>query len=1127
MSELREIEHSTLLECLRSKREPQKTTSQTNLSFVAHLLEIFGQRYAGQIQNQLSRQNRDRFEHVHRAYVEIQSRLSSEKEEVAYMGGEKLPFTREIIKQYKTLPSPDRFFESLKKRSYRILPFPQTILIHSVPDFRSLEAIEEIREKAFRLLMRQLSQSDLIEEKKSLLEEKKSPLRQKEVKWTAEEEVGVTSLYFSGVAFYYEGEPIYFSDLIRAWGNPTAMEGLLKKLTARHWVQEKQSPRINDFSNLPRKSFREFLVHCSIAVMQNNLRIQFSESLTKTFIEAFQQESIRSDLCFFTANLAQLYRMDLTDSARPSAHLLRSLQLFLFISQKCRVKQEDRAVLLDLIVHRDFKWEIKNLNGFHERFDPPITAEELATIKAKAEQITPEELAKIEAKAEQDKRAEITAAFPQAWDEFGNLLMKLSKGNVSFFTRENQDFSYAWPLFGFLWQRNISMQLFYPLAEDPHFEITLKILYRFCEANPELKNQEIKRFIETHFEILQVLKRGGIELRDVEGLFFDPPVKIQVSVLGIAAQNTGRLIDYMRPYSFLGNANYMSILRHHILHPSQARWVFELLKDAPALGIREVDDENFLCPILSISHKSLVPESPSQSIFCEPLEQNPLNLLQKVRAPALEKVKSLHKRFQFSNLQVFFLYLEIIRLLLAEKEEATIEPVAQFINEFENFSPALETKDVYFLFHYHPKTGVLSQLDEIVELRSEWAKSPQLTRFIIDQELLRSKDGQKGILKRLEDFADALAASCPDDQEQTSNNFRVSFLRSLLAAFFPPTQSLGDHFRITKLTATKGIRWGKPIWATHLGQFHSVKGESSLRMYFHWSIHQDRPVFFFSFFDIKKKIAFSKFLPLYVSLSELEDDEKRRPFFNFLAVLAQHIFNEETTNRMNPSQDVLEASTSWISCFLGLEEEINQYLKDPNLKIEHMNAIWDFMREVKCAFRMFFLYAIRARQPPQLGILAKNLGVFVSDQEIHIPDITETFLADLVKKECFSTPMEHPKSLGLDLKTEDEIELPIFYTAQTADQIVQAAADPSEKLDEIEKERDAHTLSPKDTEGIYMSFARGGIKIPLRYPPELLSNPEALRGYLYAHYYFLKTHCSYSVVSEPIFRQEDEKKEVG
>jgi hypothetical protein len=1033
---------------LTSALSPSSRANQTSLESTAELVCVYGLKHAPQIRDKLDSKTQALFDQLHRAFVEIQKHLQAGR--TAY---DELQFP-----ETTKLPCPNsqnrlKFFLYWKERSYEILPFPQkVILFYKAPELEPLGRIEKAKMTAFQTLKRCLEITAPTEEKS---QEVSSP--PPAVALSLEQQIGLKRLYFGGGALVYDQKVIYFSQMVGMWASLDSShqqkkKELLDALGPSSAPDSSEPVPALTKSHPKGTSFLQFLSTSSIEAVERNLNLRFSSLVIDVLQKQFISEQVRSDLCYFTADLPRFYALDLSKYPnRPSAFLVRSFQIYFFLTRNFELDESEHPFVLTLVLYMSPMW-----NGAI----PDFADRSWHTASISQQKATP---------------------FQLAWHGVTSILKAVTKKELEESSFANRE---CWDLLFLLWQSRSAaglISIVCKCCELPDFTANLDSVLSFCRENAEAlpPSMTTDDFIVTRYkEILDVLKEKGKTTENSEQLFFDPPLQLKqkmVIELGNGCIRTKRFIDLIASYPPPETSGFYAMLRQYILHP---HGLFDLLKDLTEIG-GEVTPE-VLAEALSKPHEALPP-----------------NLSAEQRTRGKQIAKKLHQKYHFSSLEIFLLYLEFLRLIV-RNEVPVIAQISKAVRGLIEFCPALHTKDIYFLFHFHPPIQA-EQVAVLKAVRDDWAKSEaQLKRFIIDQ------NSYNGIIHMIEQFSHTLAAACKDDT--VANKFTVTCQRSLLSAYFPPLQPLTDYFRITNLTVAEGIRWGEPVWATHLGQLKWILGESKIGIYFHWSIQKDKPVLFLSFFNLTKQEACSSFISIDVSAAGVSTEEKRRDFYGLLGALANQVLKEEANSE--PSPDAPETPESWIPCFTGVQETLDQH------SAEYAPQIWYFLRRVKLAYRNLFLSSIAGRHLPEfpaedpkkigaLGHIFPNergslIPEYLNDIEPHpefyAPDANPEKVAAC--QTLFQTRTEQVKPLDLNLQTTKG-NLPIFFRVQTAEDLYREPVEFSNQQNEV-------APANQQREGHYVTLQVDGVSVPLRYPAEVLQNADLFSRYFDYHNLLLK-----------------------
>jgi hypothetical protein len=609
----------------------------------------------------------------------------------------------------------------------------------------------------------------------------------------------------------------------------------------------------------------------------------------------------------------------------------------------------------------------------------------------------------------------------------------------------------CWDLLFLLWQhpeREFMIYTMCELSKIPNFSVSLTSVLSFFRTNNEQYSPARAGFFAVNYaETVQALQASGVDVPATEHIFFDPPFEILQTMsirLGTAADAAKRFVALMKEHPFPLGKEFCLMLRHHILHPHAL--IFQLLKHVPDIGAQPTQE--LLWDALSRSQ--------------EPFDPEP-NPSQEVRLRAVEITRKIQEAYRFTDVQIFSIYLEVIRMVI-RKEEAVLWKFAQIIDELVAFCPAVQKKDIYFLLRYHPNDAILEpptddhapappipQPPKLVSLvpehvaalalmRDKWAKNEaQLNRFVIDQRFYDR------VIDVIEKLAVPLSQACPD--EMVANKFEQTLQFSLLSAFFPPFQPLMDYLRITNLTEI-GARWGEPSWRSHLGQLKFILGEANIGIHLNWIILKGRPVLFLSFFDIKKREAFSAFIPIDVPVEEI--DPNRVVFYGLLLAIGSQVLREKAEKSV--PMDAPETPESWIPAFNGVAETLVDYPKEL-IQPAHVDKMWRFFWEVKRAYRNLFLSRLANRRLPDFkdyepkavaalghifsshprgSLIPKALYDLEQHPEFYTPDADVPFVASC--RPLFTEATAKPELLNLSLNMPDG-KHPVSYLVQTSDQV--------------------------------------------------------------------------------------------
>jgi len=863
---------------------------------------------------------------------------------------------------------------------------------------------------------------------------------------TGEEKNAAAGLYFNAGALVANSKVVKYGQLIRIW-NKNYAQGLLEKFGCLNVIEE--NPNRDIKARIEEGiSFCDFLINVSVQEIENNLKVTFCPFVRLYFRNLFVDEHIRSDFCYYTSSLSYLYALDFRDLSRASFFHLTSLQIVVFINRTCDVKEEIQEELYKMLMARPADWDFAKFKAFNER------------------------------KWEVEDLSIQSDEFDRIWSDFERILSMVND-------LKPYENPYCWPLFEALFEnqkREHVVQLFLKLD----CKMGLEEIDRIYRENHEVFNgKNTQFFCEQYIKIIEILKTEKIEFVEKECLFLVPSVKDfdQFAIpFGNAERNIEKLIFFLKEHQFCIEQEHKWMFRQFILHPSL--WLLELLKDAPSLGIEKFCDKE-LEEILSKLHK--------------PLLNNAFKVAVEVKEQALKTAFELQNRFHFPHVELFLLYVETIRLL--DKGELSLqENDLGLIEKLQEFCPVLDKKEIFFLLHYHIRV-TSEEIDAFIGIRQDWIDH-QINRFVVDQEVFM------GIFTKISRFSNELAKECEDEDQR--ERFCVTFERAMHLVFFPPLQPLTDYFLITNITEKEGIRWGEEVWRTHLGQLKPIAKNASNRIYLNWSVFNDHPVLFLSFFDISKASAFSSYIPIGVSAKELEPDENRKPFYSLLGCFARNVLKEEADRSIEDGKK--ESPDTCVACYDGFEQEIAQYSADleaENLTIEQIRKIWTFIRKVKLTYRRLHLgipngansddptvEAARGHiYPTKEGgsLLPERLLEQEAQPESYLPDPFNQ--VDSFMELCFQDKGQSG-SLDLDLETS-VATFPISYLIQTADELT--------GIDLQNVKHWNERAVPQDiVGGRYVTLSVDGLHIPLRYPQEALDDRELFIKYFHYQNLLLK-----------------------
>ncbi len=1022
-------------------------------SIAIQILELFGLRYANVIMSQIKEPIKRVFQQVYNSFIEIQNRLKMGESNYV---SERCCQTKGVLENFPMSANQIKLFKEIKMASYGLWPFPQTIILqYANPDLAALEKLEVERDRGFFYLIDELDPQIKVEDEKEEV-----PQRLPASEACIKKEIAATKLYFRTGACVFKEKIVFFSDLVQMWAklaerNEAKRTAFLERLNLKNWVEDTPNKVAEFLEFEPEErsdllTFQSFSARSAVVAVKSNLGLKkLLPSARDELIRKFMRsERIRADLCYFSAYRALFYNMDFRLFNRYSATLIRSFQLYFFIARNFGVPEEDLPALLNVTLFMSESWKEDRLPSFGQR--------------AKNLDIS-----------DGDKEA-----FRIAWEGMHQILNKLAKREISFSNPSLEDeklFDHftCWNLLFFLWQhprRDAFIQILCHFAELPNFSMTLSTVFDFCKINQEcLASDMVEFFTQKYRETIGELEENGVHLEDTQYLFFNPPLPISQqneNVFGFVKPRTKEFIEKMAPYQFPIGEEYSHMLRKYILLPQIEK--FSLLEDCQAIGANPTRE--LLFEVLS---KDLVPFNP------EPEDQH--------KIAARSMTKKIQDKYQFSDVQIFSIYIEITRLITQGQADIVIGKISQAVHDLARLCPALKKEMIYFLFRYHPNVEP-EQVAQLAAKRSAWAGNEmQLKRVAVSREIYAD------IIKQIDAFVTPLSKASTEE----GPIFLVECQRALLSAFFPPLQPLMNFFRIS-CVMVDGIRWGEEIWKTHEGQLKFILKQADVGIYFHWSIWKDRPVFFMSFFNIQTRSAFSAFIPINISVTKAIPPEGQ--FWGLLSTLSQIVLKEETDKDL--LDDAPDTPDSWMLAFAGAKEAIKDFA--------NVEPLWEFFRRVKLSYRNLFLSSVAGRKldnfpsfdrfhiaaqghifssHPRGSLLPQSRYEIQAHPEWFIPDAPDGSDYSLL----FSAVTQEPISLNLDLNTAYG-NIPISYHVQTAEGFV--GMDVKDSKNE---------LIADEIDGKYIILSIDGIKIPLRYPPEAFDDKEMFSRYFDYHNLLLKS----------------------
>lgn len=1048
-----------------------KPKSPPGLEFATQLLRTFGLRHAGHIQKGIGKLS-SVFISVYNCFNEIQENAATGVVNYAKLVFKK---TKPLLSSpyiSSGLSEPE-IFTMLKLRSYEMLPFHQRMLNYKVCERAYFQTIDNQREKAFDLLISAL-RIEKHEEKKGV-----ERAEVKEGGFSPQDELALTNLYFSCGALMYEGKPVYFSQLVSMWAgfSKPARErraSLLGKLSAKKWVIKDKNEPINDFLKFKdAHSFKEFLILCSIEAVQKKLKIEFPKILRFFFKVLFANEGLRSDLCYFTSNLRLLYGKDVSGFKRNSVAHLQTLQLFLFIVQTEGVETQHRGTLLMMLFQRS-QWKVHDTEGFKDR-----TLGRIA-----------------------QKQSEFALAFSGIQE----LARAITGRQVDFSNLTEEDGSFlldthiADTLF-FLWRhprRKAFIDTLSTLARDRRFTLSFRSILEFCLINKNCIRPLLgKLFENANLDVLEKIQELNDikEVKNAQYLFLAPPNGAEVAAKHAlrfkhAKEQTENFIKGIKKYKLPVNKDYLQMLRYWIFSPNP--FLFKLLESAEAVGVKNVNRE-FLFGVMKQQH------DPLEGVFSVVANEK-----------AVKISKEIQKEHQFSDVEIFHLYIEIFRLT-TKKQEDVIFKMANLVSNLNSFCPSLNKAVVYFIFRYHPSKVEVNNIEKWVKLRGSLINAEEIERFVLSGPYIE-------LVEKAIKFSTELSSSHPN--EHSKHSISTKCLLAIISAFHPPYQAVTDHLRLRGISPKGNVIWVDDVRKTHDGLLQMLP-DSQIGTYLKWEMQYTTtawgeessfPALFLTFFDTKKKEAFSACVPLRVSLAK----DKEGVFFSFLEHLGRKMLTEDTNKSSPPSKETLEACAG---CFDGAPEilkDAEAMVKEGLINRTQISAVWDFLLKLKKAYRSLYLSCVAGKERPKyrsfkadkmagLGhiypsasrgaLLPENTLRLQTNKSFYQSDIPPEFAIESMKLFSKTTKEFQPLNLSLNLPKG---KLPIQYLVESVEKRIEG----KERVQNGEDEKTSRSL------GTYVTLkAEGDLSMTLEYPPRVFEDQKKLNAHVEFHGLMLKAHA--------------------
>lgn len=825
-----------------------------------YILETFGRRY----HEHFRKRNVTYYDETFRVFCEIQRNLERGNR---HYGQITHPETGRFYRHFSEQLNHYQLFDQFVKQSYSLRFFPQTILLH--PKDVALEVLDEVereRSHALELIQRVLSAESDADARLSL-----------------EEKNVVQKHYFSSVMLIRGKSFLFLGEMIHLWGamnhrNRIKQSKLLVQFDLRKWVENLDvlntvCPDLLE-SRMHDLDFKSYLIECSMVAIREQIGSELSPlSVNLLKMAMTESESLRSDLSCFLENPESCLDLCSTNVMRPSSRFLRAFKLWFDLSK---------------IVHKKFTDQLLAVLLHAENLDP-------ALYKTKLQH--------------RDGRF-----FLLAWHSFISIVYALhykETGDAITFEKLDQQLSHpdSWELLYFLWKEPDQVQIHEfvkHLIRLPRCVMTLKNVLEICKENKIAAGSKRKtEAIDSFFFLIQDLDKKGLRLENTAVLFTQPVMNIGSFFLIL--ERTERIVvlfeeieaasgrswifrDYVQAFP----VDFSKILRINLMNMQIVKFI--LIKDCVKAGIELTKD--------------LILEGLGKSF-----EEFPYIPRQSQYTSALELTQRIHEIYRFSSVQFYSIYVEIIRLTLAQRN-GSIRKISQIVQGLNEFCPALSLDIIYHLFRYHPDLET-SQIDELFLLRKEWFKSlVSQTKFLV------SPQSYEGIIAKIEMILQPVAENAL---------FFNEMKEAILSGFLPPIQPLYDFFKK-----------GTPAVLLQ-GELKPIAKDSDLAVYLNWSIVKNQPTLYFSFYDFKKKKSYGAFIPMGITIAEIEPVKER--FWALHLFLAQFVLQE----------------------VMKIGDDFEDWARKPQIRkdlsdFEPVTPKWDFFRELILSYRKLFL-AVVSDQP--------------------------------------------------------------------------------------------------------------------------------------------------------------------
>lgn len=1014
------------------------------------IFEVFGHEYAEAILEKLPGKLKERCEKIHAACLEIQERLK-EGDHNDGLWEQTSAVCIDIGGNRHSVVN------RLKRISYGFLSFPQKILLqYKNPELSFFTKLETEYENGLKSLTEYLTPQSLADYKGIALPDDDLPM---------------IKLCLKGGALVSNNKVYYFSDMVFMWAylSPQDTEKRLaffKRLPGEDWIQvsKKDNLELRTFHpsiNQTKLSLKQSVSLSSMKAVSVNLCPRhllpmhwefFLPPVQEKFYNWFlESETLRSDLCFFSADRRSLYEYDFTNFDRTSKFLLKTIQFFFFLAGNFMIPDQEKPALFNILVFMKFDLNKIDNAGFRKRkWTPPFS-----------ERVTGDEV----------------QSFQHAWYGLQGILTLIARREVSFSSPAEEDLEFfcdpnCWNLLFFLWkhpERELFVTFFERLVKILNVQLTLSSVLDFCKHNKAFTGKQAECFLIVTQLVWGVLLKRGVEVSHPADLFFSPAYEFGAADVetyyGYAEGQTMAFLDKIGSDRFKGKEKELCLMiRNYIVFPQP--FLSDLLNDCVEIGAKLTPD--LLIHVFTKAHSPWIVPSD-------------------VRAVATKFTKTMVEKSDFTDVEIWELYLTVLDAIM-EGHWVQIQKVQKAILTLQSFCPRLSAGSCIFLIRYPAKEMVLNHANCLKEAWDEWVKDDDedLDRFVINQQKYANT------LQEIQHFALGLSKACPPpDLEHRGLRFCESLKLEIFSGLYTSAQPLTDFLYIGGLSSD-GIEWINLHLKTHEGQLLYLD-YSAVSLYLNWQVFNDRPVLFM-FYKKGEKTA-SAFLVLDVSAEKVSIKEIKGPFYVLLSRLAQEVLLEEASEVPNAA-----APESWVLAYTGA----SQTIKDSGLGPEFVEPIQRFLSELKRKYRQLYLRVIANPEPHQefpedleeratLGIFESNgrMSLLPEDPVAHPEHFSPDADLDQIEalRGLFSQSTEK-QPLNLNLRTTGG-DFPIFYQVQSKGEWID---DPQDQGDEAGK---YVTLFCDE-------IPYNKIRIPLIYSLDVLADPVEFADRFKGHILFAK-----------------------